>query len=266
MTGSQTSIEPATGIRLRLDMAYVGTDYHGWQIQPDLRTVQGELRTRLTRLLGRPVTPVAAGRTDAGVHARGQVAHLTVANANEAERVERALARMCDDDLDIFRVRRVSPDFNARFSATGRSYSYQLTQVRDIFQPHAWYLYQTVDRAAMARAAQDFLGDHDFTSFCKASSLKDDGNRCRISLCAFEWTGDSAIFRVKANRFLHHMVRNMVGLLVEVGRGERPVTAAAAALAARRRSAAGRMAPAHGLFLEKVDYPAALMAGNPDGT
>jgi len=247
------------GIRLRLDIAYVGTAYHGWQIQPEMRTVQGELRANLTRLLGRRVTPVAAGRTDAGVHARGQVAHLTVRNDDEAERVARALGRMCDGDIQITAVRRVSPAFNARFSARARHYSYHLTEVRDIFRPHAWYLYRPVDRAAMDRAARDFLGDHDYTTFCKARSLQEAGNRCRVSHCAFDWDGDSAIFHVKANRFLHHMVRNMVGLLVEVGHGELPATAVGPALAACNRSAAGRMAPAHGLFLEDVDYPEALM-------
>lgn len=255
---SETAAESPDGVRLRLDIAYVGTAFHGWQIQPDARTVQGELREHLTRLLGRPATPVGAGRTDAGVHARGQVAHLTVQNEDEAERVIRALARMCDADVQITGVRRVPHAFNARFSARARRYSYHLSLVRDVFRPHAWYLYSKLNREAMDREAEAFLGDHDFTSFCKASSLKDDGNHCQVSHCAFEWSADSAIFHVKANRFLHHMVRNMVGLLVAVGRGERACGAVAEVLAARSRSAAGRMAPAHGLFLEKVDYPEAL--------
>lgn len=255
---SDAVVQTSPGVRLRLDIAYVGTEFHGWQIQPDFRTVQGVLREHLTRLLGRQVTPVGAGRTDAGVHARGQVAHVTVANENEAERVIRALGRMCDADVQITAAGRVSPAFNARFSARSRCYSYHLSLVRDIFRPHAWYVYHPLDRMAMDRAAEAFLGDHDFTSFCKASSLKDAGNRCQVSHCAFEWGADSAIFRVKANRFLHHMVRNMVGLLVAVGRGEYPAGAVEEVLAACCRSAAGSMAPARGLFLEEVDYPAAL--------
>jgi len=253
--------EPArlNGIRLRLDLAYVGRDFQGWQIQSEGRTVQGELRRYLTRLLGRPATPVAAGRTDAGVHAHGQVAHLTVCDEDEAERVARALPRMCDPDLQVVRVRRVSPDFNARFSATARRYSYHIIQTRDIFRPHVWYHYRRLDRQAMDLAARDFVGEHDFSSFCKSRSLKEAGNLCDVRLCAFEWTADSAIFHVKANRFLHHMVRNMVGLLVEIGDGDRQPDAVGRTLAAKDRSAAGRMAPACGLFLEEVDYPKHLL-------
>ena len=242
------------GVRLRLDIAYVGREFHGWQIQPELRTVQGELSHFLERLLGRSAIPVAAGRTDAGVHARGQVAHLTVRDECEAERVQRALDRMCGGDLEVSRVRRVSPDFNARFSATARRYSYHLIQSRDIFRPHVWHVYRDLDRLAMDQAAGHFFGRHDFTSFCKASSLKEN-NECEVSLCAFEWSDDSAIFHVKANRFLHHMVRNMVGLMVEVGSGEWQPDEIPGLLAARCRSGIGRMAPAHGLFLEEVDYP-----------
>jgi tRNA pseudouridine38-40 synthase len=178
-----------------------------------------------------------------------------VRNDDEAERVGRALPRMCDGDVQVKRVRQVSMDFNARFSATARRYSYHLSQSRDIFRPHVWYTYQPLDQEAMNRAARDFAGAHDFTSFCKAKSLKEAGNVCDVSLCAFEWSGDSAIFHVKANRFLHHMVRNMVGLLVEIGRAERGAEEVPQILADCRRSAGGRMAPAQGLFLEEVDYP-----------
>jgi tRNA pseudouridine38-40 synthase len=254
---SSSDYEP--GVRLRLDIAYAGSGFHGWQIQPAAPTVQGDLRRLLSGLLGRDAIPVAAGRTDAGVHARGQVAHLSVRNEDEAERVIRALPRMCDRAVQIIGVRRVSPDFNARFSAVGRRYSYHLTQTRDIFHAHQWYVYRRLDRAAMQAAAVQLRGTHDFTSFCKTTSLKDDGNLCHVTVCNFEWTGEAAIFSVKANRFLHHMVRNMVGTLVEIGRGERPPDDVPRILAARRRSAAGRMAPAGGLFLEEVEYPPHLL-------
>ena len=247
------------GVRLRLDIAYAGQNFHGWQIQPEARTVQGELSRLLERLLGREAVPVAAGRTDAGVHARGQVAHLSVRDADEAGRVARALPRMCDGEIEITGIREVSLDFNARFSAVARRYSYHLTQRRDIFNPHVWYVYRRLDRAAMDQGARDFLGAHDFTSFCKATSVKDGSNVCDVSLCAFEWSPDSAIFHVKANRFLHHMVRNMVGTLVEIGVGERPAGDVPRVLDACRRSECGRMAPAHALFLEEVDYPGYLM-------
>ncbi len=245
--------------RLRIDVAYVGSEFHGWQIQPDARSVQGDMRTGLSRLLGRDAIPVAAGRTDAGVHARGQVAHLTVESAEEVERVTRALPRMMPDDIDIRGVRRVSPSFNARHSAVARRYSYSLVQERDIFRPHSWHVFRPIERENMNRAAADFIGSHDFSSFCKAKSLKEDHNLCDVSLCAFDWGDDSAIFHVRANRFLHHMVRIMMGTLVEIGRGERDADEIPRILADRSRSASGRMAPAQGLFLEEVIYPERFM-------
>jgi tRNA pseudouridine38-40 synthase len=245
--------------RVRLDLAYVGGEFHGWQIQPDARTVQGEIKESLTRLLGREVVPVAAGRTDAGVNARGQVAHLTVASAEEVQRVARALPAMMPADIHIHRVCRVSPSFNARVSATARRYSYRILMERNIFDPLAWYIYRPLDRQAMTGAAEAFAGSHDFTSFCKAKSLKEDHNLCHLSHCAFDWRDDSAIFHVRANRFLHHMVRNMVGTLVEIGRGERATDDIPRVLAARSRSACGRMAPPQGLFLEEVYYPEQLL-------
>ena len=258
--------------RLRIDVAYVGREYHGWQIQPDARTVQGELRRCLTRLLGRDAIPVAAGRTDAGVHARCQVAHLTVRTAEEVERIARALPGMVPADVGIHGVRRVSPAFNARHSATARRYSYRIIQERDIFRPHTWYVHRTLDRKVMDRGAAAFVGAHDFTSFCKAKSLKKDHNLCNVSLCAFDWGDDSAIFHVRANRFLHHMVRNMVGTLVEMGRGERDEDDIPRILTARSRSASGQLAPPQGLILEEVYYPEQLMdpdyipVNDPDGT
>jgi tRNA pseudouridine38-40 synthase len=241
--------------RLRIDLAYRGRDFHGWQIQPEHRTVQGELRRQCSRLLDRESTPVGAGRTDAGVHARGQVAHLDVRNEDEAQRVIGALSRLMPDDIHIREITRVSNHFNSRFSAVARRYSYHLSFGRDIFREHEWQVYFRLDRQAMDQAAALFLGDHDFTSFCRTSSLKDDGNRCLVDLCAFEWAEASAIFHVRANRFLHHMVRIMVGTLVEVGQASRLAGSITDILAARDRGAAGRMAPPQGLFLEEVIYP-----------
>lgn len=249
------SLRPGTAIRLRIDLAYRGRDFHGWQIQPDLRTVQGELARQCSRLLDRQATPVGAGRTDTGVHASGQVAHLDVANQDEAQRVIGALPRLMPPDIQIHAITPVSPHFNARFSATARRYSYRLFFGRDIFREHEWQTPLQLDRQAMDTAAADFLGVHDFTSFCRTSSLKDDGNQCAVDLCAFDWQERSAIFHVRANRFLHHMVRIMVGTLVEIGQGSRPVGAIAEILAGRDRSLAGRMAPPEGLFLEEVYYP-----------
>jgi len=245
--------------RVRIDLAYVGTAFHGWQVQPGgLRTVQGELAAALERLLQRPCLPVGAGRTDAGVHALGQVAHAEVQDAREVSRVTGALARLVPDDMQVHAVREVSPAFNARLSAIWRCYHYHLRWTRNLFDPHALVVTQALDRQAMDDACARLLGTHDFASFCKTSSLKDD-NTCRVDLCALEWTAEGCIFRVRADRFLHHMVRNLVGLLVEVGRGARRPDEIAAILAARQRAVLGPMAPAQGLFLAEVGYPERLL-------
>lgn len=245
--------------RLRVDLAYVGRDFQGWQIQADARTVQGELRRLVSRVLDRPVTPVGAGRTDTGVNARGQVAHIALRTEAECDRLIRALPGMVPGDVAITSIGRVSPAFNARISATSRRYSYHLLLGRDIFRPYCWQLGRELDRAAMDRAAAQLLGVHDFTSFCKASSLKTDGNACDVSVCRFEWGVDAAVFHVQANRFLHHMVRNLVGLLVEIGCGRYDPRDIPRILGARSRSAAGGMAPPQGLFLEEVTYPQHLL-------
>jgi len=247
--------------RLRIDLAYVGTRFHGFQFQPGVRTVQGELGAMLERLLGREVPVVGAGRTDAGVHARGQVCSLTVRDDGEAGRLTRHLAQVAPGDLQVLAVRRVSPKFNARFSAVARRYSYHLLLRPDIFRARTAVLVRgTLDRDALDAAAVHLVGTHDCTSFCKQSSLKDAGRRlCRIDLCRFEWGDSSTILHVRADRFLHNMVRILAGTLVEVGLGRRLPADLPAILAARDRRRAGRTLPAHGLFLEEVVYPEALL-------
>lgn len=245
-------------LRLRIDLAYVGTQFSGWQIQPNRRTVQGDLADRLERLLQRTARPVGAGRTDAGVHARGQVAHVDVRTADEARRVCRALPRLCPSDIEVLGAALVSPAFDARMSALSRRYSYRLQLRRNLFAPFAFHVPWPLDRAAMQVACASLLGVHDFSSFCKAGSLKLD-NHCRVDLCRLEWLDDSGILHIRADRFLHHMVRNIVGLLIDVGRGRRKPADLDRILQARDRCEAGAMAPAHGLFLEEVSYPSRLM-------
>jgi tRNA pseudouridine38-40 synthase len=246
-------------MRLRLDIAYLGAGFHGWQLQPGLRTVQGELTEAVARLLGRRPLLTAAGRTDTGVHARGQVCHLDVETAREAERLAGHLPGRLSPDLQLLRLRPVPAGFDARFSALSRRYRYHFTLRRDICREvGSLHLPAPLDRAAVEWAAAHLVGTHDFASFCKRSSLHPTGNRCVVDLCRFHWRDDSAIFEVRANRFLHHMVRIMVGTLLEIGRGRRSADGIRRLLAARDRSLAGRTAPAHGLWLEEVVYPAAF--------
>jgi tRNA pseudouridine38-40 synthase len=243
---------------VRIDLAYDGTGFHGWQIQPGLRTVQGELAALLARLLGREAVPGGAGRTDTGVHALGQVAQVVGLDDGEAARLCRALPGMAPEDVDIVSVREVSPSFDARFSALWRRYEYRLGFRRDIFRRRLeWQVDGALDRAAMDAAAAVVPGERDFSSLCKTASLRAD-NRCRVDHCAFEWADDSAIFDIRADRFLHHMVRTLVGTLLDVGRGRRRPADLSGILAARDRRAAGDKAPPWGLYLAEVGYDAAL--------
>jgi tRNA pseudouridine38-40 synthase len=243
---------------VRIDLAYDGAGFHGWQVQPGLRTVQGTLARRLARLLGREHVPPGAGRTDAGVHALGQVCHVDGLNEAEGARLIRVLPGLVPDDIEIRAVRAVSPAFHARFSAVWRRYEYRLELRRDLFgRGRAWTPGRPLDRAAMDEAAAHFVGRRDCSSLCKTASLHET-NDCDVQECRFAWHGDSAILHVRADRFLHHMVRTMAGTLVDVGRGLRRPDEVPALLDARDRRAAGPMAPAHGLYLAEVGYPDVL--------
>jgi tRNA pseudouridine38-40 synthase len=239
----------------RIDLAYDGSAFHGWQFQPKLRSVQGDLSREISRLFAREVKATGAGRTDTGVHALAQVAHVHCNSLEEIERLQRALGRAVPDDIDIISVREVSPDFEARFSAIWRRYEYRLRFGYDIFtRKLECQIYRALDRDAIDEALHVVRGRHDFSSFCKTSSLKDD-NHCDVLDCRFDWREESGIFHIRSNRFLHHMVRILVGTLIEVGEGHRAPAEMTEIMAARDRSAAGKMAPACGLYLAEVGYP-----------
>ena len=251
----------------RIELAYDGTDFHGWQVQPDgLRTVQGELVLALERLVPLDGLPPGAGRTDAGVHARGQVCSVPLADEGQFERVARALPHLMPDDVVVRAIRRAAPDFHARFSARGRSYTYRMTTEPDPFlrRDHL-SIDRRTDLAAMAEACAPLVGDHDATSLCRSASVEPGRTLCRIRRAELTWDGPVARFDIEADRFLHSMVRIVVGTLLEVGAGQRPVDTFRAVLAARDRRAAGATAPPHGLCLERVlyddDTPAPTAAG-----
>lgn len=240
----------------RIDLAYDGTDFHGWQVQPGgLRTVQGELVAALRRLVPLDGFPPGAGRTDAGVHARGQVCSVALADPAHVDRIAGAVPHMMPDDVVIRAVTAAAPAFHARFGARGRAYTYRFVTERDPFRrrDHLWIDPRT-DREAMAAACEHLVGDHDATSLCRTSSLEEGRTRSVIRRAQITWDGPVGRFEIEADRFLHSMVRIVVGTLLEVGAGKRPVDTFRDVLAARDRRTAGATAPAHGLCLERVDY------------
>ena len=240
----------------KLVLAYDGTDFHGWQVQPGHPTVQGLLRDTLLRITGEEVLPQGSGRTDAGVHALGQVASFALsANIPEANLV-RALNRILPPAVRVLSAARMTADFHARHSARAKTYEYKIFQGRICPPWQARYVYALpapLEVAAMQRSAQAILGEHDFTSF--AASDSDAGSNVRCVQVS-EWMEETGllIYRVCGNGFLHHMVRNLVGTFLQVGRGNLAATEIPAILAARSRDQAGPTAPARGLYLVNVDY------------
>jgi len=247
---------PAASPIVRLVLAYDGSGFHGWQVQPrGVRTVQGEITARLNRLIGFDGIPAGAGRTDAGVHARGQVSTFPVADEAAVKRVARALPRMLPEDIALREVSSEPPGFHARFSARGRRYSYRILRQPDPLRRHDHLIHPgDLDVERMREALPGLLGRHDCTSFCRKASVDPDRMECEIHQAGLESTGPTLVFTIAADRFVHSMVRTVVGTLLEIGQHRRPADAFPRILAARDRAAGGQTAPAQGLSLDHVEY------------
>jgi len=254
--------------RLRLLVSYDGGEFRGFAANPGVRTVAGVLADALERRLGYRVQLTCAGRTDAGVHARGQVVSLEVADGDASPgrlaSLRNGLNRMCGPDVVVLESEAVPSDFDARFSAVARAYRYTIWNAPepDVFRrSYAWHVPDPLDMAAMSDAATLLVGEHDFASFCSRTEQVVDGEvrvapTTRRVLRAVWSRPEPALVRfdIEANSFCRQMVRSIAGTLVEVGRGRRAAADIPAILAARDRAAAGQVAPPHGLCLESVAY------------
>ncbi len=245
---------------LRLLLEYDGAAFSGWQVQPGCRTVQGALEDAFQTLLRQPVAVVGSGRTDAGVHARGQVAHVVVDALPDLHRLHRALGGLTGKDVAVLAIEQAPDGFHARYDACRRTYRYHVSTEPRALDRHTRHLVRPApDFDAMNDAAQVLLGTHHFGAFCRTQS--DTQNRvCTLETARWEREtrpGDWC-FHVAADRFLHGMVRALVGTLLDVGQGKRTGEDLAGILASRDRRCAGAAAPAHGLVLEKVEYPEAV--------
>ncbi len=243
-------------MRYKLIVEYDGTDYSGWQVQPNGRTVQGVLEDAAAQLFGAPVRMAAAGRTDAGVHASGQVVAFSVDNPRPIDTVLRALNALTPFDLSIRSAEVVDDEFDPRRAARSRVYRYRIWNARwrsPFWRRYAWHISQPLHADGMRTAAQLLLGEHDFSSFRAADCDAKHPVR-RVVRSDIEVVDEQVIYTVEANAFLRSMVRNIVGTLVEVGTGERGLDGFAAVLAARNRTLAGDTAPSCGLCLERVSY------------
>jgi tRNA pseudouridine38-40 synthase len=245
----------------KLTLAYDGTDFVGWQWQPGGRSVQEELESALARITQCKTRCRASGRTDAGVHALGQVVDFESSTWLDGPALCKALNAELPDDMVVFEVALAPPNFHAIRDAVAKRYRYLIQdgRPRDIFdRKYVWHLYQRLDVEAMAEAAKSLLGRHDFVSFQTSGSSRLTTERTVLDLVVerrpAELT-DRVVIEVEADGFLYNMVRNIVGTLVEVGKGKQPITWPAEVVARRDRRQAGMTAPAQGLYLVGVEYP-----------
>jgi tRNA pseudouridine38-40 synthase len=266
----------------KLTLAYDGTDFHGWQVQPGKRTIQGELQSALERIVGEAPLPQGSGRTDAGVHALAQVASFELQARIPAANLVRAMNRTLPGSIRVVEAQVVGEQFHARHSAVAKTYEYRVLPVEPsaaqicppflarYVYPYSWKL----DFEMLQESAAAFVGEHDFRSFAasdpdvatrsgegqEAGAIQTQTRTTVRTIFASEWREEMKdgfrllVYRVRGNGFLHHMVRNLVGTTLDVGRGDLSIEEIARIFAARSRAAAGPTAPARGLFLHSVEY------------
>jgi tRNA pseudouridine38-40 synthase len=240
---------------IKLVIEYDGTNYVGWQDQPNGPSIQREVESALAQMLQEPVTTVAAGRTDAGVHARGQVVTCRIRSDDSLPSLLKGLNALLPPDIRVQSVEQVPESFHARTSARTRVYRYFLNlRQTALLRNYGWYVggYQ-LDTNLLDACARQILGKHDFTSFCKSNSDATYFD-CTIEKAAWTQDGPNLIFEIRADHFLYGMVRTLVGTMVEIARGHRRFEEFEEILLATDRARAGMAAPAKGLFLEEIIY------------
>ncbi len=241
---------------IKLIIEYDGTGYHGWQVQADVRTIQGVIEGKLAQITGEQVRLIASSRTDTGVHALGQVANFKTRSFLDAGSFLKALNSLLPEDIRVKTVEEVDEAFHARFSAKGKIYEYRILNgvFPSPFHRHfSWFVPGRLDLGRMKKAAKKLVGRHDYSSFCSAGSMHSTPMR-DIYEITIERRGGLVVMRIEANAFLRQMVRNIVGTLIEVGRGRMTPSQFGGILEARDRRTAGIAAPAQGLFLVRVHY------------
>lgn len=242
-------------MRYLIQLAYKGTNYHGWQRQENAQSVQQVLDEKISILLGEAIETLGCGRTDTGVHALQYFAHFDCNKPLERDQFLYKINQILPDDIAVYQMWQVAPDMNARFDATHRAYEYVINTIVDPFLTElSWYYYGKLDLKKMNEAAALLIGTHDFACFSKVHTQV---NNFVCTVYQAEWRveGHKLIFYIKANRFLRNMVRAIVGTLHDVGKGKLDVAAVASIMASKDRCEAGQSVPAKGLFLVEIAYP-----------
>ena len=242
--------------RVKLIVAYDGTAYHGWQVQPNAVTVEGVLNEKLTGLLGEEITVTGASRTDAGVHSLGNVAVFDTETRIPADKISYALNQRLPEDIRIQKSEEVAPDWHPRHCESRKTYEYRIYRAEfpmPVKRLYTYFTYRPLDVGKMREAAAFLEGEHDFKSFCQTGAQVESTVRTVYSVNVEE-QGSELVIRVSGNGFLYNMVRIIAGTLMEVGLGKRAPESMGELLAARDRSAAGATAPACGLTLVKYEF------------
>lgn len=242
-------------MRYKLTIEYDGTRYAGWQLQKNERTIQGELLEAAFKAFEtRQIEIYGAGRTDAGVHARGQVAHLEVPGREQPEHIKMWLNDLLPHNINVLTVEPANPRFHARHDARSRTYVYQISRRRDAFAKHfTWWVKFPLNLTLMQQAADELVGFHDFRSFGEVEK-EDQSTKVEMQFIKIKEDGDRIYITLKGSHFLWKMVRRIVGVLVEVGRGRMTVDTVSSYLQTPSREPSKLTAPPSGLFLERIDY------------
>ena len=241
-------------MRFFIELSFNGGCYHGWQIQPNVNTVQKELNRAFSTILNEDIELVGAGRTDAGVHAKQMFAHFDFNEIIDLEKLISQVNGFLSNDIVIHNVFNVEEDAHARFDAISRTYQYFITNKKSPFDINRYFFYKTLDVNAMNTGCKYLLGKQDFTSFSKVHT-QTYTNDCNLMFAVWEEKEDSLVFTIKADRFLRNMVRAVVGTLLDVGEGKIKPEDIIEIIAKKDRSEAGISAPAHALFLTNIEYP-----------
>lgn len=241
-------------MRYFIDISYDGSNYHGWQIQPNADTVQHQINLAFSTILNEEINVLGAGRTDTGVHAKKMIAHFDTNQNINFEKFKYRINGFLKNDISINDIYKVKEDAHARFSAISRTYEYCVSRTKNPFSVNSYFLTKNLDVESMKKACKFLFGNHDYTSFAKLHS-ENYTNNCEVYIANWKEDETSLVFTIKANRFLRNMVRAIVGTLIEVGEGKISFSDIETILLLKDRAKAGYSVPANGLSLIDIEYP-----------
>lgn len=245
-------------MRYFIDISYDGSNYHGWQIQPNADTVQHQINLAFSTILNEEINVLGAGRTDTGVHAKKMIAHFDTNQTIDFEKFKYRINGFLKNDISLNDIYKVKEYAHARFSAISRTYEYRVSRTKNPFSVNSYFLLRDLDFQSMKKACKFLHGSHDYTSFAKLHS-ENYTNNCEVYIANWKEDENLLIFTIKANRFLRNMVRAIVGTLIEIGEGKISFSDIETILMSKDRAKAGYSVPANGLSLIDIEYPKEIL-------